>query len=125
MPNTLEVDLPFDFLTLLRHADFGMNLMANGAGALLLTEPMIDGLDGQVRTEPPFGAFGTRLLAWLSLALSRCLLCALFCALAGWLGGLLRRPSGFGLPAEMLLVEPSHLPGEVPDLFHEQSQQHQ
>jgi hypothetical protein len=125
MPNPLGADHQFDFLTLLRHADFGINLMANGAGALLFTEPMMDLLYGQVRTEPPFGAFGARLLAWLSLALSRWRLGALFGALAGRWGGWRRRPSGFGFAAEVLLVEPSHLPGELPDLFRAVSQQYQ
>jgi hypothetical protein len=46
MPATLEADLPFDFLTLLGQADFGSNLMANPASALVLTEVMMGGLFG-------------------------------------------------------------------------------
>jgi hypothetical protein len=46
MPNTLESDLPLDFLTFLRHADFRVNLAANLAGALLLAELMMLELDG-------------------------------------------------------------------------------
>ena len=33
--------------------------------------------------------------------------------------------SGFGFAAKVLLVEPSHLPGELPDLFRAASQQYQ
>jgi len=46
MPNTLEADLPSNFLALLGQADLGAYLVANRAGALLLTEVMIDDLFG-------------------------------------------------------------------------------
>jgi hypothetical protein len=46
MPPTLEANLPFDFLTLLGQAGFRANLVANRAGALLLTEVMMRNLFG-------------------------------------------------------------------------------